>query len=147
MIGYVDPRIMEKPDKNKSVGDKKIDTSAIQVAKAWEAAMAPAKSIPMNLMMMYMSGNGVQIFSMMVVFMTVINPLKGITTINTVFAPYRNPNHTLLPQMALFIACQLGVVAVGLYKCWSMGLLPTESSDWLAWHKALESLEFTAFRA
>ncbi|WFD05665.1 hypothetical protein MVES1_000997 [Malassezia vespertilionis] len=106
MIGYVDPRIMEKPDKNKSVGDKKIDTSAIQVAKAWEAAMAPAKSIPMNLMMMYMSGNGVQIFSMMVVFMTVINPLKGITTINTVFAP-----------------------------------------DWLAWHKALESLEFTAFRA
>ena len=50
--------------------------------RAWEAAIAPVKSIPMNLMMLYMSGNSVQIFSMMVVYMTVVNPLKGITTLN-----------------------------------------------------------------
>lgn len=72
-----------KQDKNAPVANKPIDASAIQVFKAWEAAMAPAKSIPMNLMMLYMSGNGVQIFSMMVVYMTVVNPLKGITTVNT----------------------------------------------------------------
>lgn len=63
--------------------DKSVDTSSIQISKAWEAAFAPAKNIPMNLMMLYMSGNSVHIFSMMVVYMTVVNPLKNITTINT----------------------------------------------------------------
>ena len=53
-----------------------------------------------------------------------------------VFAPYYSPNHTLLPQMLAFIACHLLCVAMGIYKCWSMGLLPTESSDWLAWYVA-----------
>lgn len=35
----------------------------------------------MNLMIMWMSGNSVQIFSMMIVMMLIMNPLKGITTI------------------------------------------------------------------
>jgi len=26
-------------------------------------------------------------------------------------------------------------MGLGVYKCWSMGLLPTESSDWLAWRE------------
>lgn len=36
----------------------------------------------MNFMMMWMSGNGVQIFSMMVVAMMIMNPLKGIMSIH-----------------------------------------------------------------
>ena len=73
---------LAKQDKNKALANRTVDTVSIQQAKAWEVAMAPAKSIPMNLMMLYMSGNSVQIFSMMCVYMTVVNPLRGITTIN-----------------------------------------------------------------
>lgn len=62
---------------------------------------------------------------------------------DAVFAPYRSEKHSLLPQMLLFVACQLACTAIGLYKCWSMGLLPTESSDWLAWYKAPQPLEWT----
>lgn len=40
--------------------------------------------------------------------------------------------------MILFILCQLACTSVGLYKCWSMGLLPTEASDWLAWYKGAQ---------
>ncbi|WFC96688.1 hypothetical protein MBRA1_003351 [Malassezia brasiliensis] len=143
MIGYTDPTSLAKQDKGKALANKQVDTASIQQAKAWEAAIAPVKSIPMNLMMLYMSGNSVQIFSMMVVYMTVVNPLKGITTVNAVFAPYQNPKHTVLPQMLVFIVCQLACTSVGLYKCWSMGLLPTEASDWLAWYKTPSPLEYT----
>lgn len=44
--------------------------------------MTPVKSIPMNAMMLYMSGNSVQIFSMMTVYMMVSNPIRGLTSIN-----------------------------------------------------------------
>lgn len=148
MIGFTDLHVrirrrraltfksLTKQDKNKSVKGRTVDTSYIQASKAWEAATAPSKSLPMNMMMMWMSGNGVQIFSMMVVMMMITNPLKGITSMHTVFAPYRSPKHSLLPQMAVFVLCHMASIALGVYKCWSMGLLPTEASDWLAWYKA-----------
>lgn len=99
--------------------------------------MAPAKSVPMNAFMLYMSGSGVQIFSMMVVGMLLTNPLKSILQIKSAFAPYLTPGQpmALLPQQLVFIACQLMCMGLGIYKCWSMGLLPTESSDWLAWRE------------
>lgn len=55
----------------------------------------------------------------------------------TAFAPYLTPGQPMavLPQQALFVACQLACMGLGIYKCWSMGLLPTESSDWLAWRE------------
>ncbi|EDP42758.1 hypothetical protein MGL_2958 [Malassezia globosa CBS 7966] len=124
--------------------ESSFETSGIQQSKAWELALSPTKTLPMNFMMMWMSGSGVQIFSMMVVAMMITNPLKGILKTTQVFAPYYSPNHTLLPQMLAFIACHLLCVAMGIYKCWSMGLLPTESSDWLAWYVAPQPTELSA---
>ncbi|KAI3629130.1 hypothetical protein CBS9595_000202 [Malassezia furfur] len=96
MIGYTDPTSLAKQDKGKALANKPVDTASIQQAKAWEAAIAPVKSIPMNLMMLYMSGNSVQIFSMMVVYMTVVNPLKGITTVNADARVHRVPARVYL---------------------------------------------------
>lgn len=53
------------------------------MAKAWELAYSPAKSLPMNAIMLYMSGSGVQIFSMMAVGMLITGPLRGISTMNS----------------------------------------------------------------
>lgn len=53
------------------------------MAKAWELAYSPAKSLPMNAIMLYMSGSGVQIFSMMAVGMLITGPLKGISSMNS----------------------------------------------------------------
>lgn len=44
--------------------------------------MGPAKTIPMNAIMIYMSGNGVQLFSVMITAMLFWQPLKAIFTIN-----------------------------------------------------------------
>jgi ER membrane protein complex subunit 4 len=44
--------------------------------------MGPAKTIPMNAIMIYMSGTGVQIFSVMITAMLFWQPIKAIFTLN-----------------------------------------------------------------
>lgn len=41
----------------------------LKLKKSWEIALGPAKQLPMQAIMGYMSGNGLQIFSIMMVFM------------------------------------------------------------------------------
>lgn len=50
--------------------------------RAWDLAIGPAKSLPMQAFMLYMSGGGVQIFSMGIVFMLLLTPFKNIAAIN-----------------------------------------------------------------
>ena len=42
--------------------------NTLKLKKAWEVALAPAKQIPMQAIMMYMSGNTLQIFSIFMVY-------------------------------------------------------------------------------
>ena len=51
--------------------------------RAWDFAISPAKSLPMQAFMLYMSGGGVQIFSMGIVFMLLLSPFKNLASINT----------------------------------------------------------------
>ncbi|KAG6850406.1 hypothetical protein H0H93_013631 [Arthromyces matolae] len=111
----------------------------LKVSRAWDAAIAPAKALPMQAFMLYMSGGGVQIFSMGIVFMLLLTPFKNIAGMNESFAQFAPTNATnpksimtLSLQKLVFIACNLLTLGVGLWKCRSMGLLPTGSGDWLA---------------
>lgn len=49
--------------------------------------------------------------------------------------------------MALYVVCQLGVFALGLYKCWTMGVLPTGRADWLQFETRPTPPEWSAVRA
>jgi hypothetical protein len=57
------------------------DDVALKIKRAWDVAMGPAKTIPMNAIMIYMSGNGVQIFSVMITVMLFITPIKAIMSL------------------------------------------------------------------
>ncbi|PIL30631.1 hypothetical protein GSI_07333 [Ganoderma sinense ZZ0214-1] len=106
--------------------------------RAWDLAFSPAKSLPMQAFMLYMSGGGVQIFSMGIVFMLLSSPFKNLAGINTAFAsfaPASSPPKaltTLSLQKLAYFFCNLLTLALGLWKCRSMGLLPTGTGDWLA---------------
>jgi hypothetical protein len=50
----------------------------LKIKKAWDMALSPSKSIPMNAFMLYMSGNSIQIFSIMVTVMLLWNSLNAI---------------------------------------------------------------------
>ena len=52
-------------------------------SRAWDFAISPAKSLPMQAFMLYMSGGGVQIFSMGIVFMLLLSPFKNLAAINS----------------------------------------------------------------
>lgn len=65
--------------------------------KAWEIAKGPIKQLPMNIFMMWMAGNTVHIFSLMMVFMMVMNPIKALSNVSV----------GMLPSLAHFMATQV----------------------------------------
>ncbi|KAK0744218.1 hypothetical protein B0T18DRAFT_448704 [Schizothecium vesticola] len=125
----------------KSQTPEEMDT--LKIKKAWEVALGPIKGLPMTGIMMYMSGNSLQIFSIMMVFMAFKNPLMGILATNQAFERFETDgNRARLLQVKLaYVAMQVVALALGVWKVNSMGLLPTTRSDWLAWEAQREPME------
>ncbi|KAI0692212.1 hypothetical protein BC835DRAFT_1407096 [Cytidiella melzeri] len=131
---------------------------AMKDKRAWDLAISPAKSLPMQAFMLYMSGGGVQVFSMGIVFMLLLSPFKNVAGINTAFAPLapvpagkkQAPKPNALTTLALhklvYLLCNLLTLAIGLWKCRSMGLLPTGTGDWLAFETRGQPPELTLMR-
>ena len=67
---------------SESASGQPADNDHLKIKKAWDTAMAPARSIPMNAFMMWMAGNSVQIFSILIVVMLLWNTLKTFSTVN-----------------------------------------------------------------
>ncbi len=135
----------------------------------------------MNAFMLWMSGNSIQIFSILITVMLFWNSLKAILAVHATFerfAPVSGgsaggaasegeeggptattttndskgtsflaglldlPSDPLVLQKLAYMGMQLVLVALGMWKCHSMGLLPTSASDWLAFEqpKGLDAL-------
>ena len=117
----------------------------------------------MQAIMMYMSGNSLQIFSIMMVYMLYVlstkskhrplmayrfkNPIQGIAQTNTVFSKFAGAGASsqILGIKAAYVVMQLLLLALGVYKVNAMGLLPTTRSDWLAWETERQPLERAYF--
>jgi len=124
------------PEKHSSSSSETYDK--LKEKRAWDHAISPAKALPMQAFMLYMSGGGVQIFSMGIVFMLLLTPFKNIAGINEAFSSFapsssEPKSFTTLPlQKIVFVLCNMLTLGVGLWKCRSMGLLPMGTGDWLA---------------
>lgn len=97
----------------------------------------------MNFIMMYMSGNTLQIFSIMMVFMLFQNPLRALASVGATFRRFDNEStHARLWAVkGVYVALQVVALAVGVWKVNGMGLLPNRRSDWLAWEGVRGSRE------
>ena len=98
----------------------------LKVKKAWEVAIAPAKALPMNAIGMYMTGNSLQIFSIMMVFMLFKTPITGLINLPSAFQRYETPGtrDKLLLVKLVYVLTNLLAVGLGLWKVGKMGLLP-----------------------
>jgi hypothetical protein len=98
----------------------------LKLKKAWEVALGPVKGLPMTAIMMYMSGNSLQIFSIMMVAMAFKNPVVGLIAVNQAFERFQtDSNKGKIAQVKLaYIAMQLLALALGIWKVNAMGLLP-----------------------
>lgn len=98
----------------------------LKLKKAWEVALAPVKQLPMTAIMMYMSGNSLQIFSIMMVLMAFKNPLVGLMATNQAFEKFESEGTKgkLAMVKAVYVAMQILALALGVWKVNGMGLLP-----------------------
>jgi hypothetical protein len=102
------------------------EMETLKLKKAWEVAIAPAKQLPMNAIGMYMSGNSLQMFSIMMVFMLFKAPIQALLNINQTFTRFETDGkrQELLMVKAVFVGCNLLALALGTWKVNQMGLLP-----------------------
>ena len=98
----------------------------LKLKKAWEIAIAPAKQLPMNAFGMYMSGNSLQIFSIMMVFMLFKGPITALINMQAVFSRFETEGtqQRLLLVKLVYIGTNLLALALGIWKVNGMGLLP-----------------------
>lgn len=68
--------------KNVSPDEKAARYEELKSKRAWDMAISPAKQLPMQLVMVYFSGGGVQIFSMGMVAMLLASPFKAVAGMN-----------------------------------------------------------------
>ncbi|OQR75817.1 transmembrane protein 85-like [Tropilaelaps mercedesae] len=103
--------------------------SNLIVKRSWDIALGPLKQIPMNLFIMYMAGNSISIFPLMMVGMLLLRPIKALISLNATFVMITGTQEIL--QKLVYVIGNLATISLALYKCSSMGLLPTYASDWL----------------
>ncbi|KAL2004421.1 hypothetical protein VTN02DRAFT_32 [Thermoascus thermophilus] len=140
-------RAQQQPSTTTPTPSRPVETDTLKLKKAWEIALAPTKQLPMNAIMMYMSGNSLQIFSIMMVFMLFKGPIQGLMATNTTFSKFETDatRGKLVGVKAVYVLMQLLLLALGVWKVNAMGLLPTTRSDWLAWESEREPLERAYF--
>lgn len=95
----------------------------------------------MNILIMYMSGNSISIFPIMMVGMMLIRPIKAIFSTQATFKVIEGTHAA--GQKIVFFLGNMANMGLALYKCHSMGLLPTHASDWLAFVEPQSRLEYS----
>lgn len=120
---------------------KNSDTTHLIMKKSWDLALGPLKQVPMNLFIMYMAGNSISIFPIMMVGMLIVRPLKALLATQATFKMVEGSSSA--GQKLIYIFGNFVNVGLALYKCHSMGLLPTHSSDWLAFVEPQTRLEYS----
>ncbi|ORY38853.1 DUF1077-domain-containing protein [Rhizoclosmatium globosum] len=126
----------------------------LKLKKSWETAIAPLKQVPMQGFMLYMSGNSVQIYSIMVTVMLFMNSFNAILGTNHAFKRFESTssgtdkkppsNANLIFPKIVYILAQCVLFGLGVYKCSSMGLLPTSHSDWLSFLEVKRVVEYSS---
>lgn len=131
--GYADAGREESEEK---IVAKKVDMMQLKLKKAKEMGWSPGKNFMMTGLMLWMSGAGVHIFSIMITFYAVYNPIKSALTVQTAFARFEDPKMTgpekasLLTSKLTFVLMNCLACSGALYKMSTMGLLPNTPSDW-----------------
>ncbi|NXH79599.1 EMC4 protein, partial [Edolisoma coerulescens] len=94
------------------------------------------------LFIMYMAGNTISIFPAMMVGMMGWRPLQALMSLSATLKALESSSRRALQGLVFLVGNGLGL-ALALYKCQAMGLLPTRPSDWLAFVTPPQRMEFT----
>ena len=89
-------------------------------------------------LMLWMSGSGVHIFSIMITYQALSSPVTAMLNTNKTFKQFEDrkmgsaeKTHLLLSKL-IYIGMSMVAMSGGLYKMSMMGLLPNTPSDWVS---------------
>ena len=135
------------------------DDERLLAKRSWDIALQPIKQLPMNVILAWMAGNSFSLMSIMIVLMLFMKPIqvcflsrlissiffcfKAIFSLGSAFASLEQEGlvgNIWFHKIMYFIG-NLSHLALALYKCQSMGLLPTYNSDWIAFADQQKHLE------
>ncbi|XP_041973764.1 ER membrane protein complex subunit 4 [Aricia agestis] len=133
------PGYSQSANTNYTEASKDTD-NLLLIKKLWDVALGPLKQVPMNLFIMYMAGNSISIFPIMMVGMLIVRPVKALFSTQSTFKMVEGTQAAT--QMMVYIIGNMVNIGLALYKCQSMGLLPTHASDWLAFEEPLRRDEY-----
>ena len=132
-----DPLGMDKVDSDASVsasGDATKDEQkelAMVQRRVNDIAYMPGKQLFQQGLMLYMSGSGIHIFSIMMTFMAMMSPVKSLLNMGATFKQFQGMDKIDLTVPKLtFLALNLVGMGMGMYKLAVMGLLPLTAADW-----------------
>ncbi|KAL8619477.1 hypothetical protein ACOMHN_011828 [Nucella lapillus] len=119
---------------------KEVDPNLI-VKRSWDIALGPIKQVPMNMFIMWMAGSSISIFPIMMVGMMFFRPIQAILAIQNTFKTIEGSQAAF--QKLVYVLGNLACLAMAVYKCQVMGLLPTHASDWLAFAQPQQRMEWS----
>jgi hypothetical protein len=136
-VGPMRPVLPDPPGMSfsRETGDK-VDLpvsnrKALMQAQAQQMAMAPAGGLLQTAFMLWMCGTSIQIFSIFIISNALTNPLNALTSVNKYFSRFEKEEGVdLTTPKLIYSAVQCAGLAMALYKCSTMGLLPMTSADW-----------------
>ncbi|KAI8428031.1 hypothetical protein MSG28_002325 [Choristoneura fumiferana] len=133
------PGYSQSAGANYTESSKDTDSNHLLIKKLWDVALGPLKQVPMNLFIMYMAGNSISIFPIMMVGMLIVRPVKSLFVTQSTFKMVEGTQAA--GQKLVYIFGNIVNIFLALYKCQSMGLLPTHASDWLAFEEPQTRVE------
>lgn len=133
-VGYSDRQIADTTNAEES--------TRLNGMRSWDIALGPLKQAPMNVMISWMAGNSIALFPIMFVGMLLFRPFQSIFTMSKAFEAIE-PGQYNFVQKLTYLFGNLVNLGIALYKCHSMGLLPTYASDWLAFADPQERMEYS----
>mmetsp|Transcript_19822 Transcript_19822/g.62946 ORF Transcript_19822/g.62946 Transcript_19822/m.62946 type:complete len:167 (-) Transcript_19822:62-562(-) len=113
--------------------------------RARDIAHGPAKNVLTTMLMMWLSGSSLNIFTIMIVLgMGVWTPLRSLLSVGAAFSALDGKGISLAQFKARYLLLNLAVLGIGLWKCNSIGLLPVKSSDWITLIPDFQAAELSA---
>jgi hypothetical protein len=133
-VGYTDKTLADTTNVDEG--------SRLNSMRSWDVALGPLKQAPMNVMISWMAGNSIALFPIMFVGMLLFRPFQSLFAMSKAFEAIE-PGQYQIVQKLIYILGNFVNLAIALYKCHSMGLLPTYASDWLAFANPPMRMEYS----
>lgn len=136
--------LAEADDEDDSAGQR-LKNNALVEKQAWAMSTSQLQGIGMNAFMMYMVGNQLSLWTILMVGYATVKGVKGVLSAGSTFdkLPKAPGMDLTLPKLAYF-GTQLLQLGVVVYKIGTMGLLPLTSADWVSLLPLRSAVEVSA---